>query len=253
MRIGQLARRLALPPSDLMAYLAGQNVAAESGPETGANSRLSDEQVAMIVSHFAPEKLSEIIAVAQQEVVEAPPAPAIVEKEEVVVDVVTSVVEEIKLEDIQPEPLEVIRVAKVELQGLKVLGKIELPQPKKKTETSTEGDAPVGEEQPSEERPRPVVTSAPRREFPKRNERRERTWKNPLEQQRQRQAEEAERKRQEQLERQKEKKANHYYSKVKSVPTKAVRRLEEQVVVEDIEVKQEPKSVIGKFFRWLTS
>ncbi len=249
MRIGQLARRLGLPPSDILGYLAGRNLVPESGPDAGANSRLSDEHVSIVVNHFAPGKLAEIVSISEQESVEA---PKIEEQQEPVAEEVASVVEdmssvteEVSLEDVQPQPVEVIRVSKVELQGLKVLGKIELPQPKKKTEDVVEGEAPA------QETSAPV--RPPRKQYPKRNDRRDRQWKNPIELKRQREAEEAERRRQEQAEKQKEKKANHYYSKVKSVPTKAVRRIEEQTVVEDIEVKEPPKSIVGKFIKWLTS
>lgn len=237
MRIGQLARRLGIPPTEISGYLGAQNIHTEAG----ANSRLSSELLVKVITHFAPEKLSEIMA--------APVEEPVVEKVEVAeVILETPIVEEVIVESViaeQPQvdatpelPAEVIRVPKVELQGLKVLGKIDLPEPKKKEVV-----------QPAEEQPL-QQPSRPRREFQKRtNERRE--WKNPLEVKRQEEARRAEEKKKEQAERQKEKRASHYYNKVKSVPTKAVRRIEEDVVVEDVETKTPPKGLFGKFLRWL--
>lgn len=66
-------------------------------------------------------------------------------------------------------------------------------------------------------------------------------------------AREAERKKKEKAEREKERRTSHYYSKVRSVPTKAVRKVEEQTVVEEIDTKEPPKTIFGKFLRWLTT
>ncbi len=241
MRIGQLARRLGVPPTEILAFLGTQNIDAESG----TNSRLSEDVVRKVIGNFAPEKLSEILQAPAEE-----PAPEVNEVVEQQPEP-QPVAEEPQTEIAEPAPdapVEVIRVAKVELQGLKVLGKIDLPAPKKKTETTAE------EQQQSEEQQQQPQAQPPRREFrdlKKRNDRRDREWKNPIEQKREQEAREAERKKKENAERLKEKRTNHYYSKVKSVPTKAVRRIEEQTVVEDIEIKEPPKGLIGKFLRWL--
>lgn len=232
MRIGQLARRIGIPPSDILGFLGTQNIEGEAG----ANSRVSDELVARIVTHFAPEKLSEILAApaGEEPVVEVPPVAEATEVIETIEETAAPAAEETldSTEQTPETPPEVIRVSKVELQGLKVLGKIDLPEPKKKTE-------------PTEEQQQ-------RKEFQKRTDRREqRNWKNPLEVKRQQEARAKEEKRREEAERLKEQRTNNYYKKVKSVPTKAVRRVEEPTVVEDIEVKEPPKTIIGKFLKWL--
>jgi hypothetical protein len=233
MRIGQLARRLGVPPSDILGFLATQNIETE----TGTNSRIGDDLVARVVGHFAPEKLSEILAAPPvEEPIEQTPIVEVTETEvtEVIEETPTHAVEETVGEaDATPEePVEVIRVSKVELQGLKVLGKIDLPEPKKKAE--------------------PAADQQPKKEFEKRNDRRnQREWKNPLEVKRQQEARAKEKKKQEEADRLKEQRTNNYYKKVKSVPTKSARRIEEQTVVEDIEVKEAPKGLIGKFLRWL--
>ncbi|HZY81064.1 MAG TPA: hypothetical protein VFE50_16185 [Cyclobacteriaceae bacterium] len=207
MRIGQLARQLGISPSDISGFLATQNIDIEAG----ANARLTDDVLAKVLQNFAPEKKVE----------------EIVQEEEPVVKE-----ESPKLDETLPvEPVEVIRVTKVELQGLKVVGKIDLPEPKKKE------DAPLPAREPRKEQPR----------------REQRAWKNPMEQKRVAEAREKEKKKQEDAERLKEKRTNHYYSKVKSVPTKPARKIEEQTVVEDLEVKEPPKTLVGRFLRWLTT
>jgi hypothetical protein len=211
MRIGQLARRLGISPSDIVGFLGNQDI--------DTNSRLDEGTVERVVNHFAPEK--PMLPVAEPEAEEIPVPP--------VADGSST----------QETPIEVIRVSKVELQGLKVLGKIDLPAPKKKEEPTTEQQ----EEQQS--------NPQPRKEFQKRNNRREGEWVNPMEAKRQQEEREAERRRRENANKQKEKRTNHYYSKVKSVPTKAVRRFEEQTVVEDVGPNEPPKGLIGRFLRWL--
>lgn len=209
MRISQLARNLGISPSDILGFLGNQDL--------DANSRLDKETVEKVIGRFAPEKLE--LPIEENPVLSEPeetPAPQVNE---------TQPTEEL--------PVEVIRVSKVELQGLKVLGKIDLPAPKKKAETT-----------PPEQK-----QEQPRREFQKRREQND--WKNPLEAKRQQEARDAEKRKKEQAEKQKEKRTNHYYNKVKSVPTKAVRRFEEQTVVEEVETTEPPKGLIGRFLRWL--
>jgi len=212
MRISQLARSLGIPPSEIIEFLGDQNV--------DANSRLDKEVVDKVVSHFVPGKPE--ISLQEPEVEETPTPPVTEEQ------------------PASETPIEVIRVSKVELQGLKVLGKIDLPAIKKKAEPA-----------PTEEQLEQQGNQQPKREFQRRNTRRDREWVNPLEAKRQKEAHEAEKKRKESAERQKEKRTNHYYSKVKSVPTKAVRRFEEQTVVEDVGTKEPPRGLIGRFLHWL--
>ena len=207
MRISQLARSLGIPPSDIVEFLGNQNV--------DANSRLEKDVVEKVMNHFAPGKVE--IPIEETDVDENPGPPTAEEQ------------------PTMETPVEVIRVSKVELQGLKVLGKIDLPAPKKKAE-------PTPGEEPERQ---------PRKEFQKRREQRE--WKNPLEAKRQQESHDRERKQKEQAARQKEKRTNHYYNKVKSVPTKAVRRFEEQTIVEEIEATAPPKGLFGRFLRWLRS
>ncbi|HET9055191.1 MAG TPA: hypothetical protein VFM90_13515, partial [Cyclobacteriaceae bacterium] len=185
MRLGQLARKLSLRPSQLVDLLTLNNIPTEEG----SNTRLADEHTLLIVQHFAPGSLEEIMQpvedVAEPE--SLPVAEAVISTEpdqspEPVEEPVTHSEEPpVPSGEEQPES-EVIRVQKIALSGLKVLGKIDLPEPKKK-EPRMEDETP-GEE-PSKTRRNP-----PKSKHPKREQRNPRTWRNPVEAQRNRETRE---------------------------------------------------------------
>ncbi len=232
MRLGQLARKLALRTTDLVAFLNQHQITIDSGN----NTRLEDSHVKMIIHHFAPDLSEEKITEALVEpdpvepevplaVINAPEAP--VPTPEPHTEIVTEVPETIK-------------APKIELAGLKVLGKIELPEPKKKE--------PKPEEVPQNESGRKTFNnrrdrqaSAPRR--------------NPISAQREREQREAEAKRQLELEKLKEKKALHYQRKVKPQPPVKRARLIDEPVEEFSaqELREPPKTWLGKFLRWLNT
>jgi len=265
MRLGQLARKLALRPSQIVDYLAAQQIF----PDEGSNARLSDEVTERVVLHFAPERLNEIMVV-EDRMPEPIVVPASIQEEAVI----AKFEEEIIAVETAPSPaaevieersnVEVIKAPKVELSGLKVLGKIELPEPKKKTApvtespeepvatiATTEGEAekiPATENKPR--RPEPRVNTQPRRDnYTKRPAR------NPIAVQREEHARKEEEKRKEKLERDKEKRTQYYLQRVKTgQPTKAAKMVSEPT--ESYSLKEEkpaPKTWVGKFLRWLNT
>ncbi|MDZ7648275.1 MAG: hypothetical protein U5K54_14435 [Cytophagales bacterium] len=247
MRLGQLARKLAIRPSQIVDFLAARQIYLEEG----SNAKLKDESVENIVRHFAPEKLQEIVVYLNSESEIEPIAKepeVIIAKEEPVVEEVRTATPIAQSDLVEDKP-EVIKAPKVELSGLKVLGKIELPEPKKKE--LPEPVSPDGQPIPEKER-------APRRERkPQAQTTRETVqprWKNTVAQQREKEARELEEKKRAVLAHQKERRRDNYFNKVKvGQPTKAVRLYEEQV--EEISVKQEaqPKTLWGKFIKWLNT
>src|SRR5882762_2328349 len=142
MRISQLARSLGIPPSDVVEFLGNQ--------KADANSRLDKEVVEKIINHFAPEKLSDILQVRSE--VQTPSEVQAPSEEPEVKPIPEEIITEppISEEQLPEVPVEVIRVSKVELQGLRVLGKIDLPEPKKKGEPTPgeEQEEPQGNQQP---------------------------------------------------------------------------------------------------------
>ncbi len=251
MRLGQLARKLSVTPSQVLDYFASISVQVENH----TNARIPDAQLARVVAHFAPERMKEILAIADEPVpsqplpveAEAPvepesePAPAEPAPEPVVTHAMPV--------EPTPEPTElpeVIKAPKVELSGLKVLGKIDLPEPKKKEPTA---EAP--EETTESETVRPQERR--RQTFERRPQRPQKPRKNPVALQREREEAEARRKREEELKKQKERKAQHYYKKVKpQAPTKKVKLIDEQVDVLP-EMEERPKTWWGRFMKWLNT
>jgi hypothetical protein len=255
MRLGQLARKLALRPSQIVDYLAAKQIF----PDEGSNARLSDEVTERVVLHFAPARLNEIMMVEDKNpepisvVTPIPEEPEIGSEEEIVL-AETASTSEIEGTDGKQE-VEVIKAPKVELSGLKVLGKIELPEPKKKSAPVTE--TIEGEEAPAEQIP--VTEKRSRRSEPRvTNQQRnytQRTERNPIALQREQKAREEEEKRKAKLEREKEKRTQYYLQRVKTgQPTKSAKIVSEPT--ESFSLKEEkpaPKTWLGKFLRWLNT
>jgi hypothetical protein len=228
MRLKQLARKLSLKSGEIVDFLALHHIVIEDDP----NARLEKEHVELVIRKFAPDELTtrtewkeveEKIPVAVEEPEpQGQPAP-------------------VSEEATAPEKTEVIKAPKIELSGLKVLGKIELPESKKKTlpappEEIAEPLRPV----PENKRP-----ATRRKQEPK-------SWKNPLEEQREREAREAKKKRQQLAQQAKEKRTENYMKRVKpSTPTKRAKLVEEQSVqISETELTDPPKTWLGKMVRW---
>lgn len=248
-------------PSQIVDYLATKQIF----PTEGSNARLSDEVTERVVKHFAPERLSEIMAAEEKN--QEPVATAATVEEE---PVNTQTVEEMVTVDTTPPPVteiteekpevEVIKAPKVELSGLKVLGKIELPEPKKKTALVSElpeGTVAATEEvvnnipttEKKQRRPEPRGNTQRRDNYPQRQAR------NPIAVQREEQARKEEEKKKAKSEREKEKRTQYYFQRVKTgQPTKAAKMVSEPT--ESFSLKEEkpaPKTWFGKFLRWLNT
>jgi hypothetical protein len=139
---------------------------------------------------------------------------------------------------------ETIRAPKVELAGLKVLGKIELPAPRKKEEPKAEGENQA--EQKSKREPK----DRPRKPV----ERTEKQWRNPVAQQRDAEAREKEERRKKALEEEKERKRINYLNKIKTQHVKAVRIYDETDEVQvELKPEQKPRTWVGRFLKWLNT
>ena len=262
MRLGQLSRKLALRTSEIVEFLAGNQIRIEEG----SNTRLEDEHVALIMQEFAPSRIEEVIgepdeneetesAAAQAEASDSSKRSDALE-----IDLNNQASEEapddkslVDVNEIREEKTEVIKALKVELPGLKILGKIEFPEPKRKELPQVDAAATVeGSSIPEEsKKPRPEM----RRGSPPKTERRDqRQKKNPIALQRDQEAKEAEGKRKYQAERKKELRTQHYFKKVKAPsPTKALRLMNEPVEEITAEKTKLPKTQLGRFLKWLTT
>ncbi len=144
MRLRQLSRKLEVDTEKIIQYLKTIDLPCEDD----SNAKLSDEQVEILIQKFGP-----LIEVATEEI---KPLAEPVQEEPIVVNEEPQAIQEqevteiVKDEHQLPEPhqsepdeaidaeLDVIRAPKVELTGLKVVGKIELRTPKKKKDAEAE-------------------------------------------------------------------------------------------------------------------
>lgn len=248
MRLGQLARKLSLRPAQIVEFLAKNNIQIEES----SNGRLEDSHVSIIVRHYAPDSLKQIT----EEIDEAEEFVQVEDEQQVVAPVI---IESGNAENQPTEIPEVIRVPKIELSGLKVLGKIELPEPKKKeaiTEPTEESKEASAADTPPVEQPAKPRNSNRKPTHQNRERSQQRPWKNPLELQREREAREAEEKRRNEIDREKEKRRKHYEEKVKGVAqSRRARPVKEQTEVKKkpVDTRPVPKTWFGKFLRWWTT
>lgn len=243
MRLGQLARKLAVSPAEIIEYLAANNVEIEND----TNTKLEAHSLALVTQRFGSALTD--IAVEEEEKeteVDQPSVPETNVSEGVVADDTTETSPETSSVE---EKTDVIRAPKVELSGLKVLGKIDLPEPKKKE------PAPKEEGQETENKDRKPRRDERRNNNSRRDRKDSRPAKNPIALAREREAKEAEEKRRLQAQREKELRTQYYQSRVKAhVPTKPARLVKEQVEqMSEADLREPPKTWLGKFFRWLTS
>lgn len=241
MRLGQLARKLNIRPSDVLAALPPGSVQ----PESNSNTRLSDDQVKEVIQFFVPdnwkalvnESLSEDSADMTEEQVSETPKPPQKEDEPVI---------PVQFE-ISPAPPyekpELIKAPKVELPGLKVVGKIELPEKKAKDVAQKE------EAETSQSLPEQKGTWKNSEKYQQAN----RNRKNPVALARERQQREMEKQKKVEAEVVKQKRTKKYLEKVSGYRREKVAKSDAKPIVIHSTPSnvQAPSSAWGKFKRWL--
>ncbi len=229
MRLGQLSRKLGIHTSKIIDFLASRNIVISED----SNTRIEDEYVTWITQKYAPQLMAEVSNTLSEEKIE----PTI---HTVFVEEVVPTEEHPTALEAAPLP-ELIKAPKIELSGLKVLGKIEIPEKKKVTTPQEQTESTSSDTTSISERKK-----NPRKEFAPRPQ------NNPVALQREREGREAERKRKEKLQREKEKKTYNYLSRVKiKAPPKKNQFLKEQIEEASTITEEVPKSLWGKFLRWL--
>ncbi|RED94895.1 translation initiation factor IF-2 N-terminal domain-containing protein [Marinoscillum furvescens] len=310
MRLGQLARKLDVSTTDIIAFLKTKGIEKNDHP----NVKLDDEIEQEVIAHFGEEQEEPLpdasptsedptdeaptpkevaatppnaeddltSAVESEEATETPTPtatlseeatatnpnieianddrgePAIAEETEPAQDETIAGVQDEQDDEAERnyESVDVIKAPKVELPGLKVVGKIDLPEPKPKEETPKEEEAPKEEK---EETPKVRYAYHDRRNSRKKltpEEREARRLKNKKAKEK-RLAREAEKRKERELKRIKAKKAEHYKKKleqkavspkIKTQKATAPKKRKKQ------EPKQpQPKTLLGKFWRWLNT
>lgn len=219
MRLGQLSRKLEVTPDKIVKVLADNFREVNNHP----NIKITEEELAFLVVHFSPAIEKEEIIEEKEMVSETTETPAEESNTEVSAAVAESVpakevpefIEELRPQVItlqeefnaKKENLEAYKAEKVELEGLKVVGKIELPEP------------PVKKEKPKEEEKEESDEIKHLNRRPQRNGRRNSNRKprpSPIEYQRQKEERLAKKQKEQEEKRKKELKKKHYETQVKS-------------------------------------
>jgi hypothetical protein len=251
MRLGQLARKLAVRPSQIVDFLSAQQIHLEEG----SNARIEDDRVVDIVKHFAPERLLEIVTNLKSEAEVEVATIAVVEEvmEQKIIDQVPVTPAPALSDEVPQEEIpQVIKAPKVELSGLKVLGKIELPESKKKELVKQPIEEELTPALEEKRKSRPVKREATK---PSRESSAQQAWRNPIAQQRERAAREAEERKKAAAEREKERRRENYLKKVKvGQPTKAMKLTDEPTEqLSARQLEETPTSWWGRFKKWLNN
>lgn len=273
MRLGQLARKLSLTPSEVVQFLSRQNIVLAED----SNAKLQDEHVELLLKAYGK---AETAQVPESETPEAN-RPLQVEQEalpesqdestEQVSDQApdTDTSEErggqAGQDEIMTPEVELIRAPKVALPGLKVVGKIELPEKKKPetpestaaeephvTETMSDGEH-AGESQQAT-RPAPRQPARKNARPDQRRGRENKPRKNPIALRREREAYEAEQRKKEEARRRKELRTDRYLKKIQPPeykPRKKQLEEEYEVLEETVAQVTPPKTWLGRLWRWL--
>lgn len=247
MRLVQLARLLQISPSVLEEFLKHRQLAP-----TGAHARLADEDITAAVIHFAPEKLRDIMSVkesAEEPQPESGPTPNPDTASEI--DDTAGSAEpapgEASAGDSVDETVEVIRAPKVELPGLRVVGKIDLPEPVKREKPETD----------REENPLPGRSGRqPSDRGESRQSRRRESSRNPIKEQRERQQREAEERRKEEIRQAKERRTLAYVKQQSRREQKPAQSKTKQKSPSEAGARSNvhlnrPTTWFGRFWRWL--
>lgn len=315
MRLGQLARKLAIKPAEIKDYLEKQGVPFEGT----SNNKIPDEYVGEIMQYFSPNLEEEVVEMKVDITDESPSIsneneiepieaeseilPETDQEELVEMDVpLAEMIEETSTAELaessivsgemnhrEEEPKEVvltvqdilaeeeaisgeegeekknslnistskilIKAPKVSLPGLKVVGKIDIPEPVKKEDKIETGEPSDSQDTLKENTE--LRTSKPRQYQRKDGRGQNRNKRRPLtlEEKRERERRNAERKRKSEEKKKKELKKEHYLKQVKGTPSvKPKKTKKEKSVVQKKVVKgPAPKTVFGKFWRWLNT
>lgn len=247
MRLAQLARKLEVRSAEIVEILAQANLPIDNH----SNSKLTNEQLDIALRYFGKSADKEVM---------------LVERVEDELEVTTETPEPGPEPEKTPEPerheqaesalqsdREVIKPVKVALQGLKVVGKIDLPEPKKKpsTEENAAQDQPTDAEIKKRDGGRTTKRNSARQPYTNKPR------KNPIALEREREEREALRKKLEQQKKEKEIRTQNYFKKLQgaSPPKKSSRKKKSAEQFETLDNfasrPEPPKTLLGKIWRWL--
>ncbi|MGJ3233786.1 hypothetical protein [Marivirga sp.] len=278
MRLAQVARKLSITTEDIVDFLEIRGITIEKD----SNTKLGEDALKLLYKHFEIEENEEIV---QESITESNSEEIIPDKEgdeahekenqDLLDEQQAEQEDEAKLEKVEVEeesPSEikeekkksfktvgelleqqeddadselVIKAPKMELKGLNVVGKIDLPEPKPKAEPEPKEEA--------KEKPKKTYGKPRHQRTGRRNKKSELSPAQIRKRQEQKEARKRER-----IEKEKKKKREQFYKekvlKPKQIEQKNKPKKKKKEVEEVDRIKKpKPKTLLGKFWRWLNT
>ncbi len=258
MRLAQLARRIGISQTEIVKFLAHKNIIIAQS----SNAKIEDNDVKSVVAQFAPELELEIQKAEEiqndnnviEEVVANDVTP-IEQEEKIVVEELISISNQEPLEvnetlsnDSHEEIIpHLIRAPKIELAGLKVIRKIDLPEAKRKQEGKELAEVRIQPEEKKESRTKRETDAINRRTT---------HYKNPIEVKREKEEKEKLQKNEEAAAYEKELRTQRYLNKVRR-PKDVFREPKEKFVPYKenklVEKQKSGLSLFEKLMKWFSS
>jgi len=255
MRLSQLARKVSKTPKELLDFLQSNGI----GKYSGSNVKVDVEHINFVIQYFTQEYDEAIVSIpASSDNIKnensGNPSKSESEETNTPVKINESVTKE------ETKNVELIRAPKVKLQGVKVVGKIDLPDRPVKTERSVINDP--GKEQsvedPNYKRTNKKSNKLPKSRFERginhRKSKKRLTYQEKLRQEER----EKERRKKKQMQQDRERKRKHYQknvqSKIKPLPAKKkTKSLPAAPETTNITKTQVPlyKNPLRRFWAWL--
>ncbi len=261
MRLSQLARKLEISPSDLIKFFENSKIVKYNSH----NNKVEEKDLLLALNHFRPEENEvETSEQTSRELVSSQDNQAEKKEELNPAPLLNSTIPEDESVDSEfskdpEEEIEVIRMPKIKLEGVKVVGKIDLPEPVKKlkdeinikpgNQNKESENMPVTEirNENSEVRKRPSKQKTKHK-----NSRRELSYEEKLKREESRKIQEQQRDKK----LKKELKKKHYIKNVQSNVNPTARRKKKNRSTDDrdlepISARPHYKNPIKKFWAWL--
>ena len=254
MRLGQLARQLGITQKEIIDFLNQEGIEVASG----SNTKIDDITSSKVIEHYAPEpmtgeeKLDEKATIEhRQESQEITESDDSIEQSHSPQNENSDIAQKLELpvkESNDSDEIEVIRVKKIKLEGVKVVGKIDLPELVKNEKSASETEDGQTKNSIPEERRK-------NKHKRKRRDRKEKQYIS-YEEQLRREEREHERKKRALAKKRKESKTRYYYDKVQVAAAPKKVRLSTTEEISSTETPSVPdkpryRNPIRRFWAWL--
>jgi len=260
MRLSQLARKLEISPSELILFFETNRIESYNSH----NNKIEESDLKLALNHFSPAEMEADIEAqviqANESAIEIPQKKG---KEKKASDGSISNKSEKDTTDSEPpveekEEIEVISMPKIKLEGVKIVGKIDLPEPVKKIkDENNSGDEEHHKlsENISDDGHRKEFQKTRKKRFRQKSRKKHTTKVLSYEEKLKREERRRTREQQRAKKLKKEQKKLHYIKNVQSNVSPSTKkkksRSTEQSVMEPVKTSPEYKNPVRKFWAWL--